>query len=218
MNYDANGQAEDSRRYPQHRKRIARGRCHRPRYDASDRPPYTVGGFARSVDAGGGTVGAEQVQCDGVAKAEKVSGGFSVGRTLNDKLAELRKERRKRIEERAADYAAAYGDGTEEAMLVPPPASRTEQEVKASAPADPDARPSRETDFKRMRRVPRVKTLRRALGFTQEEFATRYQIPLGILRDWEQGRAEPDQPARAYLKVIARDPEHVHRLLHAVPR
>jgi putative transcriptional regulator len=31
---------------------------------------------------------------------------------------------------------------------------------------------------------------------TQEEFAARYHIPLGILRDWEQGRTEPDQPAR----------------------
>jgi hypothetical protein len=57
-----------------------------------------------------------------------------------------------------------------------------------------------------------------ALGFTQEEFAIRYQIPLGTLRDWEQGRTEPDQPARAYLKVIARDPERVHRMLNAAPR
>lgn len=65
----------------------------------------------------------------------------------------------------------------------------------------------------RARRVPRVKTLHRALGFTQEEFAARCQIPLGTLRDWEQGRTEPDQPARAYLKVIARDPERVHWLL-----
>jgi putative transcriptional regulator len=54
------------------------------------------------------------------------------------------------------------------------------------------------------------------LGFTQEEFAVRYQIPLGTLRDWE-GRTEPDQPARAYLKVIARDPERVHRMLNAPP-
>ena len=63
------------------------------------------------------------------------------------------------------------------------------------------------------RRVPRVKTLRRALGLTQEEFARRYHIPLGTLRDWEQGRTEPDQPARAYLKAIAGDPEAVRRAL-----
>ena len=62
-------------------------------------------------------------------------------------------------------------------------------------------------EFRTARRVPRVKTLRRALGLTQPEFAARYQIPLGTLRDWEQGRTEPDQPARAYLRVIARDRE-----------
>ena len=68
------------------------------------------------------------------------------------------------------------------------------------------------------RRVPRVRTMRRALGITQEEFAARYHVPLGTLRDWEQGRTEPDQPARAYLTVIAHDPEGVWRALqHAKP-
>jgi putative transcriptional regulator len=33
------------------------------------------------------------------------------------------------------------------------------------------------------------------------------------LRDWEQGRTEPDRPARAYLTVIAHDPEGVRRAL-----
>jgi putative transcriptional regulator len=63
------------------------------------------------------------------------------------------------------------------------------------------------------RPVPSVKTLRRALGLTQEEFAVRYCIPLGTLRDWEQGRTQPDQPARAYIKVIAIDPDWVSRAL-----
>jgi putative transcriptional regulator len=110
------------------------------------------------------------------------------------------------------------GDGTEEPMLVPPLTPRTNREIEAAALADPDAQPLRESDVKRMRRVPRVKTLRRALGFTQEEFAARYQIPIGTLRDWEQGRTEPDQPARAYLKVIAHDAAHVHRILRAADR
>jgi len=34
------------------------------------------------------------------------------------------------------------------------------------------------------------------------DFAVRFHIPIGTLRDWEQGRAEPDQAERAYLKVI----------------
>jgi putative transcriptional regulator len=64
-----------------------------------------------------------------------------------------------------------------------------EAEIVAAAASDPDARPISEEEFGHMRRVPRARTLRRALGLTQEEFAARYQSPLGTLRDWEQGRA-----------------------------
>jgi putative transcriptional regulator len=66
-----------------------------------------------------------------------------------------------------------------------------------------------------MKQTPRAKIIRRALQLTQEEFASRYHIPLGTLRDWEQGRAEPDQPTQAYLTLIALDPEHVNRTLNA---
>ncbi|HJU27544.1 MAG TPA: helix-turn-helix domain-containing protein, partial [Candidatus Binataceae bacterium] len=89
----------------------------------------------------------------------------------------------------------------------------TEQEIEEAARSDPDAQPLTEEDFRRMRRVPQVKVIRRALHLTQEEFAARYQIPIGTLRDWEQGRTEPDQPARAYLKIIARDPNGVRKML-----
>lgn len=89
----------------------------------------------------------------------------------------------------------------------------TEQEIEKAARSDPDAQPLTEEDFRRMRRVPQVKVIRRALHLTQEEFAARYQIPIGTLRDWEQGRTEPDQPARAYLKIIARDPDGVRKML-----
>jgi putative transcriptional regulator len=68
-------------------------------------------------------------------------------------------------------------------------------------------------ELRTARRMPRVKTLRRARSLSQQEFAVRYRIPLGTLRDWEQGRTEPDQPARAYLTVIAQDPEAVRRAL-----
>ncbi|MGI8743239.1 MAG: helix-turn-helix domain-containing protein [Bryobacteraceae bacterium] len=74
-----------------------------------------------------------------------------------------------------------------------------------------------ETGLTRMKRTPQSKIIRRALELTQEEFAARYHIPLGTLRDWEQGRAEPDQPARAYLTLIARDPDRVNRKLNPKP-
>jgi putative transcriptional regulator len=91
----------------------------------------------------------------------------------------------------------------------------TEEDVHAAALRDPDARPLTSEQLASMRRVPLAKTLRRALGLTQEEFAARYQIPLGTLRDWEQGRADPDQPARAYLRAIAGDPDAVLRALRS---
>jgi putative transcriptional regulator len=97
-------------------------------------------------------------------------------------------------------------------------AAMSEEEVQAAALADPDAQPLTAVYRARMKRVPRIKTLRRALRLTQEDFAARYHIPLGTLRDWEQGRCEPDQPARAYLTVIARDPEGVMHALEQAPK
>ncbi|MCW5978622.1 MAG: helix-turn-helix domain-containing protein [Bryobacteraceae bacterium] len=88
------------------------------------------------------------------------------------------------------------------------------EEVERAARADPDAQPLTAEDVRRMRRTPQAKIIRRALELTQEEFAARYHIPLGTLRDWEQGRTAPDQPARAYLTLIARDPGHVNRTLN----
>jgi putative transcriptional regulator len=90
----------------------------------------------------------------------------------------------------------------------------TPMEVEAAANADRDNRPLSPADFSRMKRTPRVKIIRRALGISQEHFAARYHIPLGTLRDWEQGRVVPDQAARAYLTVIARDPEGVRQALN----
>jgi len=82
----------------------------------------------------------------------------------------------------------------------------TDEEAEANAFADPDNQPMTQEQLRFSSRMPQVKIIRRALRLTQEEFSARYQIPLGTLRDWEQSRSEPDQPARAYLKVIAVDP------------
>ena len=84
--------------------------------------------------------------------------------------------------------------------------------IEKAARADPDALPLTDRDLKRMKQPPRVKFA--GAGLTQEDFAERYRIPLGTLCDWEQSRAEPDHPTRAYLTHIARDPEHVNRTLN----
>jgi putative transcriptional regulator len=93
----------------------------------------------------------------------------------------------------------------------------TAEAIERAARADRDAHPLTQTDLKRMKRTPQAKIIRRALELTQEEFAARYHIPLGTLRDWEQGRAQPDQPTQAYLTLIARDPDHVNRTLNPRP-
>jgi putative transcriptional regulator len=89
----------------------------------------------------------------------------------------------------------------------------TDEEIHAAALSDPDAQPLTPERLARMKRTPRVRIIRRALGLSQEEFANRFHIPLGTLRDWEQGRKEPDTAARAYLTVIGRNPQAVAKAL-----
>jgi putative transcriptional regulator len=90
----------------------------------------------------------------------------------------------------------------------------TEKQIVDAANADRDNPPLSEVDLARMKRTPQVKVIRRALGISQEDFAARYHIPIRTLRDWEQGRVEPDQAARTYLTVIAREPDAVRRALN----
>ncbi|MDF5730157.1 MAG: helix-turn-helix domain-containing protein [Rhizonema sp. PD38] len=106
-------------------------------------------------------------------------------------------------------------DGSERPFPEQPMRPMTEKEIHTAAVSDPDALPMTEAELRNARRIPRVKTMRRALRLTQEEFAARYHIPLGTLRDWEQGRSEPDQTAKAYLKVIAANPEAIYQALQS---
>lgn len=89
----------------------------------------------------------------------------------------------------------------------------TDEEIEAAALADPDAQPFTPAQLDSARPLPGVKTLRRALGMTQEEFASRFHLSLATVRDWEQGRTQPDQAASTYLKIIARNPQMVMQTL-----
>ncbi|MDR3749859.1 MAG: helix-turn-helix domain-containing protein [Terracidiphilus sp.] len=94
----------------------------------------------------------------------------------------------------------------------------TDEQIHAAALADPDAQPIPRGSDEELAKlglihVVNVKKLRERLGLTQEAFAATYRIPVGTLRDWEQRRKNPDAPARAYLTVIARNPEAVAELL-----
>ena len=58
---------------------------------------------------------------------------------------------------------------------------------------------------------PDVRAIRARLKLTQPAFAKRFGLAVGTVRDWEQGRAVPDQAARVLLRVIERDPDAVQR-------
>jgi len=92
------------------------------------------------------------------------------------------------------------------------------KDVEKAAWSDPDAQPLTPADLQGMKRVPQVKVIRRALELTQEEFAARYHIPIGTLRDCEQGRSEPDQSTRSCLMLIALDAERVGRVVNSRSR
>jgi len=64
--------------------------------------------------------------------------------------------------------------------------------------------------------VPRevdVAAIRRRLGLSQAEFASRFGFKLDAVQNWEQGRRRPDGAARAFLRVIEREPDAVQRAL-----
>lgn len=73
---------------------------------------------------------------------------------------------------------------------------------------DPDA-PLSDEEFERGRGALLARWARQATGLSQQAFAARYGIPLGSVRDWEQGRRAPDAAALSYLRVIARMPDAV---------
>ncbi|MGH8225488.1 MAG: helix-turn-helix domain-containing protein [Gammaproteobacteria bacterium] len=54
-----------------------------------------------------------------------------------------------------------------------------------------------------------VKDIRKVTGLSQQAFARVLDVDVGTLRNWEQGRREPTGPARALLKAVRNDPEHV---------
>lgn len=58
-----------------------------------------------------------------------------------------------------------------------------------------------------------VRAIRRRLGMTQQEFATQFGFSVNTVRHWEQGRRVPEGPTRAYLTVIAREPQAVQKAL-----
>jgi len=58
-----------------------------------------------------------------------------------------------------------------------------------------------------------VKQVRRKLCLSQNDFAEAFGINAATLRNWEQGRRQPEGPARVLLTIISREPAAVQRAL-----
>jgi len=54
-----------------------------------------------------------------------------------------------------------------------------------------------------------IKELRETTGLSQLKFALLLDVDVGTLRNWEQGRRAPTGAARALLRAIKKDPQHV---------
>lgn len=60
-----------------------------------------------------------------------------------------------------------------------------------------------------------VAAIRNCLGLSQADFSDRFGLPVGTVRDWEQGRRVPDKAAQVLLSVIAHNPDAVTQAIAA---
>jgi putative transcriptional regulator len=92
----------------------------------------------------------------------------------------------------------------------------TDAEIEAAAEADLENPLLTDAELKQFRPVPNPKEIRKRLNMTQQQFSQQFELPLGTLRDWEQGTREPDSAAKSYLRVIAKIPQGVIEALHSL--
>ncbi|WP_311032207.1 helix-turn-helix domain-containing protein [Mesorhizobium koreense] len=79
-------------------------------------------------------------------------------------------------------------------------------------PADPSDAEDFDVTAKALDRAQRARLIRKTrtgLGLSQSEFARRFRVPVGTLRDWEQARVTAPDFAVAYVRVIGQHPDMV---------
>ncbi len=59
-----------------------------------------------------------------------------------------------------------------------------------------------------------IRSIRKKLHLSQNKFAALIGISDATLKNWEQGRVQPDGSARVLLQVVARQPKAVLEALH----
>jgi putative transcriptional regulator len=85
--------------------------------------------------------------------------------------------------------------------------------VLQADPADAEDFDATPTARERGQRARLIRTARTKLGLSQAEFAVKFRVAVGTLRDWEQARVTAPDFAIAYIKVIRQHPDLVERAL-----
>lgn len=80
-------------------------------------------------------------------------------------------------------------------------------------PTDPDDRDVSIEGMERGQRARQIRMTRTKLGLSQTEFASRFRVPVGTLRDWEQARVTAPDFAVAYVRVIGEHPDMVAQVV-----
>lgn len=96
--------------------------------------------------------------------------------------------------------------------------AKSDEQITAAARDDPDAKPLSKAELASMRRLPDVKAIRAELSMTQEQFAEAFHLSIATIRDWEQGRFQPDRAARTLLQLIQTIPSQVKSALKQHPQ
>lgn len=86
---------------------------------------------------------------------------------------------------------------------------KNEHIILSADPSDPEDFDVSQEAMDRGQRARLIRKTRTGLGLSQPEFAKRFCVPVGTLRDWEQARATAPDFAVAYVRVIGQHPDMV---------
>ena len=88
------------------------------------------------------------------------------------------------------------------------PAGRVNYEVLDATTEQDIAAQQRQDEAEAMRDMAKfARRVRKRLGFTQQEFARRIDVPQETIRNWEQGKRSPTAAAKALRRVLYKAPE-----------
>lgn len=89
----------------------------------------------------------------------------------------------------------------------------SEEDREAGAASDADSSPMTDDEWARGRTRWLARKAREAAGLSQAKFAEAFHLKVKTVQSWEAGRRVADEPARAYLEVIMREPALVRAAL-----